>query len=170
MKRIIRLTESDLIRLVKRVINEDKKNYENQGMIDAILDKIAEFGMDSLTDSEKYVLKNPDEKPEYVEVEPTEEMEDDIITLLIYTGLIDENSMTQDEDNHYFLSDLIDSEGYGFRYFENGHKLELTTKPKDEELLIEFDPEAETNDVMELKNFIDENWGEAKQYIDIHFL
>jgi hypothetical protein len=156
--------------LVKRVINEDKKNYENQGMIDAILDKIAEFGMDSLTDSEKYVLKNPDEKPEYVEVEPTEEMEDDIITLLIYTGLIDENSMTQDEDNHYFLSDLIDSEGYGFRYFENGHKLELTTKPKDEELLIEFDPEAETNDVMELKNFIDENWGEAKQYIDIHFL
>jgi hypothetical protein len=170
MKKIIRLTESDLTRLIKRVINEDKKNYENQGMIDAILDKIAEFGMDSLTDSEKYVLKNPDEKPEYVEVEPTEEMEDDIITLLIYTGLIDENSMTQDEDNHYFLSDLIDSEGYGFRYFENGHKLELTTKPKDEELLIEFDPEAETNDVMELKNFIDENWGEAKQYIDIHFL
>lgn len=170
MKRIIRLTESDLTRLVKRVISEDKKNYENQGMLDAILDKISEFGMDSLTDSEKYILKNPDEKPEYVEVEPTEEMEDDIITLLIYTGLIDENELTQSDDNHYFLSDLIDSEGYGFRYFENGHKLELTTKPNDEELLIEFDPEAETNDVVELKNFIDENWGEAKQYIDIHFL
>lgn len=170
MKRIIRLTESDLTRLVKRVISEDKKNYENQGMLDAILDKISEFGMDSLTDSEKYILKNPDEKPEYVEVEPTEEMEDDIITLLIYTGLIDENELTQSDDNHYFLSDLVDSEGYGFRYFENGHKLELTTKPNDEELLIEFDPEAETNDVVELKNFIDENWGEAKQYIDIHFL
>lgn len=170
MARIIRLTESDLTRLVKRVISEDKKNYENQGMLDAILDKISEFGMDSLTDSEKYILKNPDEKPEYVDVEPTEEMEDDIITLLIYTGLIDENELTQSDDNHYFLSDLIDSEGYGFRYFENGHKLELTTKPNDEELLIEFDPEAETNDVVELKNFIDENWGEPKQYIDIHFL
>lgn len=170
MKRIIRLTESDLTRLVKRVISEDKKNYENQGMLDAILDKISEFGMDSLTDSEKYILKNPDEKPEYVEVEPTEEMEDDIITLLIYTGLIDENELTQSDDNHYFLSDLIDSEGYGFRYFENGHKLELTTKPNDEELLIEFDPEAETNDVVELKNFIDENWTEPKEYIDINFL
>lgn len=170
MKRIIRLTESDLTRLVKRVISEDKKNYENQGMVDAILDKISEFGMDSLTDDEKYIIRNPDEKPEYVELDPTENDEDAIIFMLLHMGLIDEGSITQDDDNHFFLSDLIDSEGYGFRYFENGHKLELTTKPDDDELLIEFDPEAETNDTVELKNFIDENWGEAKQYIDIHFL
>ena len=29
MKKVIRLTESDLMRIVKRIINEDKDNYSN---------------------------------------------------------------------------------------------------------------------------------------------
>jgi hypothetical protein len=49
-------------------------------------------------------------------------------------------------------------------------KLELTTKPNEDELLIEFDPEADLNDVEEIRKFIDENWGETKEYIEIHFL
>jgi hypothetical protein len=65
MKKIIRLTESDLIRLVKRVINE--KKFTNQSEVDRILDKISSEGMDSLTPEEKEILQNPD-KP--IEVEP----------------------------------------------------------------------------------------------------
>jgi predicted acetyltransferase len=65
MKKIIRLTESDLIRLVKRVINE--KKFTNQSEVDRILDKISSEGMSSLTPEEKYILQNPD-KP--IEVEP----------------------------------------------------------------------------------------------------
>jgi hypothetical protein len=169
MKKIIKLTESDLTKIVNLVI-EEKKRFENQEMIDAILDKINEFGMESLTPEEREMLQNPDEKPEYVELEPTEDDEDAIIFMLVHMGLVDESSITQDDDNHFFISDLIDGEGYGFRYFENGHKLELTTKPNEDELLIEFDPEADLNDVEEIRKFIDENWGETKEYIEIHFL
>ena len=65
MKKIIRLTESDLIRLVKRVINE--KRFANQAEVDRILDKISSEGMESLTPEEREILQNPD-KP--IEVEP----------------------------------------------------------------------------------------------------
>ena len=58
MKKIIRLTESDLIRLVKRVINE--RRFANQSEVDRILDKISSEGMGSLTPEEKSILDNPD--------------------------------------------------------------------------------------------------------------
>lgn len=58
MKKIIRLTESDLISLVKRVINE--KKFNNQSEVDRILDKISTQGIDSLTQREKNILDNPD--------------------------------------------------------------------------------------------------------------
>jgi len=58
MKKIIRLTESDLISLVKRVINE--KKFNNQDEVDRILDKISTEGIDSLTRREKKILDNPD--------------------------------------------------------------------------------------------------------------
>ncbi len=71
MKKIIKLTESDLLRLVKRVINE--KRFVNQSEVDRILDKISSEGMESLTPEEKSILDNPDTP---IEVE-TEELPSD---------------------------------------------------------------------------------------------
>lgn len=74
MKKIIRLTESDLVRLVKRVINE--KKFENQSEVDRILDKISAHGIDSLTQKEKNILDNPDivgDEEEYDEPENNDE-------------------------------------------------------------------------------------------------
>lgn len=67
MKKIIKLTESDLLRLVKRVINE--KRFVNQSEVDRILDKISSQGMGSLTPDEKSILDNPDTP---IETEPEE--------------------------------------------------------------------------------------------------
>jgi len=50
MKKIIRLTESDLTRIVNRVINE------NQEEVDRILDKISDGGYGSLSIDEKRYL------------------------------------------------------------------------------------------------------------------
>ena len=50
MKKIIRLTESDLTRIVNRVINE------NQEEVDRILDKISDGGYESLSIDEKRYL------------------------------------------------------------------------------------------------------------------
>jgi len=59
MKKVLRLTESELFGLVKNVIKEAKR-LKNQDIIDAILDKISSQGIDSLTKTEKYILDNPD--------------------------------------------------------------------------------------------------------------
>ena len=59
MKKIIRLTESELLSLVNKVIVESKR-FKNQEMIDDILDKISSQGIDSLTDFEREMLDNPD--------------------------------------------------------------------------------------------------------------
>ena len=77
MKKVIKLTESDLVRLVKRVINE--RRFANQSEVDRILDKISSEGMDSLTPEEKEILQNPDkveEKEPEVE-EPKYKSEDE---------------------------------------------------------------------------------------------
>jgi hypothetical protein len=59
MKKVLRLTESELVSLVKKMITEAKR-LKNQDIIDAILDKISSQGIDSLTKTEKYILDNPD--------------------------------------------------------------------------------------------------------------
>ena len=59
MKKVLRLTESELVSLVKKMITEAKR-LKNQDMIDDILDKISSQGIDSLTKTEKYILDNPD--------------------------------------------------------------------------------------------------------------
>jgi hypothetical protein len=59
MKKIIKLTESDLTRIVKRIIQE------NQSKIDDILDKISRDGYEKLTPKEKQYLKHYSETGEY---------------------------------------------------------------------------------------------------------
>ena len=85
MKKIIRLTESDLMRIVKRVINE--KRFANQSEVDRILDKISSEGMDSLTPEEKSILDNPDapieSEPEIEEPE-TRDVEENDFNKLFY--------------------------------------------------------------------------------------
>ena len=83
MKKIIRLTESDLVRLVKRVINE--KRFANQSEVDRILDKISSKGMGSLTPEEKSILDNPDapieREPEIEEPETRDDKDSDFYKL-----------------------------------------------------------------------------------------
>ena len=52
MKRIVRLTESDLTRIVIRVIKESK----NQSYIDMVLDKVGKEGVGSMSEFEKRIL------------------------------------------------------------------------------------------------------------------
>ena len=56
MKKVIRLTESDLLRIVKRIIKEN----ENSSEIDKVLDKINKYGKEYLTFREKQILDEPD--------------------------------------------------------------------------------------------------------------
>jgi len=64
----IRLTESELVSLIKRMVNEAMSD------IDYILDKISQGGMESLTDKEKQYLQHYSETGQYIDDE--EETED----------------------------------------------------------------------------------------------
>jgi hypothetical protein len=70
MKKILRLSESELVGLVKKIINE-KRNFVNQDMVDKILDKISSDGYNTLSDFEKKLLDNPD-----LEMEENEMVQD----------------------------------------------------------------------------------------------
>ena len=163
MSKIIRLTESELMDLIREATSR------NQERIDAALDKINVSGYDSLSDIEKWVLHNPDEEINFVELEKNEEDEDLIIESLLHLGLIHDENLVQEDDNKYILSNLIDPEGYSFKYFEDGHILELRTNRDNDELLIGFEPESEMNDRNEIKRYINENWGEIKLYVNVFF-
>ena len=56
MKKTIRLTESDLTRLVKKILNEVSSDYDN------ILDIYNEFGMEGMTPTEIDFLKSGGKK------------------------------------------------------------------------------------------------------------
>lgn len=92
MKKIIRLTESDLTKLVKRIVSESR--LKNQEEIDYILDKINRKGMSSLTRSEKMMLSNS-ETENY-------DTKDEIITLITdkigECGLITTSDLYLDSD------------------------------------------------------------------------
>jgi hypothetical protein len=63
MKKVIRLTESELINVIKRIINE------GQSEIDSILDKINRIGFDDLSDKEKNYLRHYSETGKYMDDE-----------------------------------------------------------------------------------------------------
>ena len=64
----IRLTESELVSLIQRMVNEAMSDIDN------ILDKISQGGMESLSDSEKEYLKHYSETGEYMDIEDEEDM------------------------------------------------------------------------------------------------
>ena len=67
--RKVRLTESQLVSLIKKMVNEAMSD------IDMILDKIGQGGMESLSDKEKNYLRHYSETGEYMDVEDEEEIE-----------------------------------------------------------------------------------------------
>ena len=67
MKKIT-LTESQLVSLIQRMVNEAMSD------IDLILDKISQGGMESLSDMEKEYLRHYSETGEYMDVEDEEEV------------------------------------------------------------------------------------------------
>lgn len=163
-KKNIILTEGQMSRLIKRIV-EDKSRYENQEMIDAILDKINEYGMDSLTDEEKYILNNPDDKfepeEEKIEFSDAEEIifSNEVMSRLISSRLLDYNDIMILDDNSFQVSDIIDEDGYGFEYFDGGNKIRLTTSKEQDEVLVEGMDEKNIGDsLMKVMEYIKENW------------
>jgi len=161
-KKNIILTEGQMSILTKRIV-EDKLKYENQEMIDAILDKINEYGMDSLTDKEKHIINNPDEKfePEEDENDFNDAAEEIIfsneaMSRLISSRLLNYNDVMilgDEEDGDtvfqiFQVNNIVDEDGYGFEYFENGNKLRLTTSQEKDEILVEGIDEGNSDDSM----------------------
>ena len=103
MKKVLRLTESELVSLVNKMITEAKR-LKNQDMIDAILDKIGSQGIDSLDDDERYILDNPDDERVKVDVtgDSDESMGHELDCLRSYIEFMFEPSEVEtDEDGNY---------------------------------------------------------------------
>jgi hypothetical protein len=158
-KKNIILTESQMSRLTNVVI-EEQRRFENQGMVDAILDKISELGMNSLTDEEKHILNNPDEKFESDdELDSAEDIiaSNEAISRLISSGFIDYKDILILDDNSFQVSDIIDEEGYGFGYFKAGNKIKLVVSDEQDEILVEGMGNP-GGSMMRVMQYIKENW------------
>lgn len=162
-KRNIILTESQVSKLFKNVIKETRR-FENQEMVDAILDKINEFGYESLTDQEKHILNNPDEKIETNQTDIGLDIYDEIkkneiISILVASGFINPNDIQILDDNVYQVNLLSDDDGNLFKYFDDGCTIKLITHIDGNELMVEADEECDINSKMELMEYIKEMWG-----------
>lgn len=91
MKKIYILKESQFKNLL------EAPQFANQDIIDNILDKISQSGEDSLTELEKYILRNPDAEITQ-ETDAGESCIVDVIKLLFLNNLVDQNSMRVFED------------------------------------------------------------------------
>lgn len=109
MKKVIKLNESDLVKIVKKIISEttDKENTINY-----LLDKINRYGKDSLTDDELDMLKDPDSIEYSIEDEGSENVHK-VVKILQELKLI--NPMFVNFYDDYF--DLYNMEGGDFEYF-----------------------------------------------------
>jgi hypothetical protein len=90
MKKTYILSESQYQRLVER-------DFVNQEFVDNILDKISAQGEESLTDLERYILKNPNE-PIVKYGDQDDDCIEDVIKLLFLNRLVDGESMKVYED------------------------------------------------------------------------
>ena len=165
MKKFI-ITERQL-RIIEKYIP-----FKHQEKVDSALDKINDTGIESLTDDEMFFLKNPDAEIENVELdmEGFESESDDMMTMLVYLGLLDKGDYQQIDEMIYEVFDIPNDLGVPFDYFQNERVLHITCKPDDMEILIEFDPEADSESIEELKDYIKTNWVPAEEYVEIHFL
>ena len=161
MRKIIKLTESQYNRLMVRVLKEQKR-FHNQDLVDAILDKINEFCVDSLSDEEKNILYNPDEKLQDDSNDNLDFddiiMQNPIISELISAGFIDPQSIMILDDNSFQIGSVVDDEGNLFRYFEDGNKIKLITHIDGGELMVEADEDVNNESKMELMSYIKEMW------------
>ena len=149
---------------MKIIITEEQyRRLVNQDEVDRILDKMNEFGKESLTPEEWSILHNPDEKIEREE-EPSDDAEEIIfskeaLSRLISSGFIDYKDIMILDDNSFQLSNIIDDDGYGFEYFHAGNKIKLTVSQDNDELLVEGMDEGDAGDsLMEVMKYIKENW------------
>jgi len=149
---------------MKIIITEEQyKKLINQEEVDRILDKMYEFGKDSLTPEELYILKNPDEEFE-TEEQPSDDAEEIIfsneaMSRLISSEFIDYKDIMILDDNSFQVSNIIDEDGYGFEYFENGNKIKLVTPKEKDELLVEGIDKGDSGEsLMEVMKYIKENW------------
>lgn len=113
MKKVIRLTESELFGLVRKIIKE-AKSFKNQDRVDAILDKISSDGYESLTDIEKEILANPD-----AEVAENPIVQD---CLRSYIEFMFESSDVQTDEN----GNYVDHEGGDLFVWNDNETPELT--------------------------------------------
>ena len=119
MKKVLRLSESDLVSLVKKIITEAKR-LKNQDVIDAILDKISSQGIDSLSKTEKYILDNPDEDLD--KTEDSDFMSHELECLRSYIEFMFEPSdVKTDKDGNY-----VDHEGGDLYVWNNNETPEDT--------------------------------------------
>jgi hypothetical protein len=149
---------------MKIIITEEQyKKLVNQEEVDRILDKMYEFGKDSLTPEELHILKNPDEEIE-TEEQPSDDAEEIIfsneaMSRLISSQFIDYKDIMILDDNSFQVSNIIDEDGYGFEYFENGNKIKLVTSKEKDEILVEGMDEGDSGDtLMKVMEHIKENW------------
>lgn len=151
---------------MKIIITEEQyKKLINQDEVDRILDKMYEFGKDSLTPEELHILKNPDEEIEpeedKIEFNDAEEIifSNEAMSRLISSQLIDYRDIMILNDNSFQVSSIIDEDGYGFEYFENGNKIKLVTPKEKDEILVEGIDEGDSGEsLMKVMEYIKENW------------
>jgi len=118
MKKIVRLTESELINVIQHIIQE------GQSEIDSILDKISRVGFDDLSDKEKNYLRHYSETGKYSDEDLTtsksmtdyENTFSDTISGLNLQFKYEVTEDTPDEVVHTGYLNVNDDEFYGEIY------------------------------------------------------
>jgi hypothetical protein len=110
--RKIRLTESELISFIKQVIKESRYSHDFQSYEDAILDKISNEGIETLSDIEKYILDSIGK--ENFDVQP--------VMLMLAKKIAKKESLTDIEQMFYDDNSVESSEDdvKGYRELEPG--------------------------------------------------
>ena len=169
MKKIIKLTESDLLKIVKRILSEES---DQENTVNYLLDKINRYGMDSLTDDELDMLKDTESIEYSMEDSGSDEMHG-LVKLLQKLKLVNPKYVNIYDDE----IEVYNLEGETFDYFSqyDGYlKMYLFELDDDEDfdsiLTISFEDDADidddlyndTDDVVEARNqvinYISDKW------------